>query len=1127
MKRLTTIGIGLILCLSTVSTLHATNFEHASHSKMSSGRWVKIQINESGVYCLPYETIRQAGLNPDKTHVYGYGGAMLPTRWVDGYIDDLPQVGCIRTGNAILFYGQGSFSWSYNTSVKAFTHTRNPFSDASYYFLSDRDSSEPDIVVADAIRSEGAEVVDYYTHYQVHEVDILNLLDPTGVDGGGREFYGETLTPNKTLTVTFPFTDIVESSVHCRTMVAGVAQSMSTTDIRIGSTTKSAYTGGCQDHYTMAVPTTLNADYPVTSTGEQSVAITFRNAEPNSKGYLNYVELSAVCSLTMNGSWFPFRTSAYRSESTTIAYHLKNANSSTVVLDITYLDSIRQVPTQVIDGDLVFYGSNKDRVHEYVAIQPNAGGWLTPSITGQVSNQDVHSWRDVDYVIIAPNEMVGAAEQLGRAHANDPYRDNTQPFRWAVVTDQQVYNEFSSGTPDATAYRKLMKMLYDNAKTGVSTVAPRWLLLMGDGTFDNRKLLSTSGPNTLLTYPAVNSENEIKAINNDGYFGYLEEDQAAEMVATMQIGVGRLPVSTAEEAQAMVNKIEEYICSSQQESWRRELVFMADNYDDNMHISDADAAAEVTAKTVPDYVLHKIYLDAYPKQVTSSSESCPIAKNQLDNYFQNGILMLNYSGHGGYNAVTSESMITLNSIREMTNKIRPLWFFATCSFAHFDSGKRCAAEEAVLNAHGGAIGVISACRTVYANMNRKLNEAFCASLFEHKDSYHYNKTIGEALMEAKNSLRGDDNKLAFVLLGDPAIRLPYPSDISVKTTTKLDTVSALNVYKVEGQIMESTGDTTEAAAHWFNGTLDVTIYDKQQQVSVSIKNLEQPVKYNDYPSIIFHGRVEVTNGRFSYQFMTPKDIRYNYGNGRIVYYAFDDEHYRDGLGLKQDFIVGGIADVQITDTVGPEIVMYLEEEEQYKPLDATTYATPRFFASLYDKYGINTIGSSIGHDLQLVVDNSTTQTYNLNSLFIADKDSYQSGSVTFRLPDLEDGVHSLYFRAWNLINISSDRMMTFNVKHDAAPTLYKVIAYPNPVSISDNLTLELKHDQKDLILATEVCFFDLAGRLLWRQSQPNAFEMSVPMSDIAISTGVYIYRVTIKSETNGSSSLAGKIIVLP
>lgn len=204
MKRLTTIGIGLILCLSTVSTLHATNFEHASHSKMSSGRWVKLQINESGVYCLPYETIRQAGLNPDKTHVYGYGGAMLPTRWVDGYIDDLPQVGCIRTGNAILFYGQGSFSWSYNTSAKAFTHTRNPFSDASYYFLSDRDSSEPDIVVADAIGSEGAEVVDYYTRYQVHEVDILNLLDPMGVDGGGREFYGETLSPNKTLTVTFP-----------------------------------------------------------------------------------------------------------------------------------------------------------------------------------------------------------------------------------------------------------------------------------------------------------------------------------------------------------------------------------------------------------------------------------------------------------------------------------------------------------------------------------------------------------------------------------------------------------------------------------------------------------------------------------------------------------------------------------------------------------------------------------------------------------------------------------------------------------------------------------------------------------------------------------------------------------
>ena len=1127
MKRLTTIGTGLILCLAIVSTLHATNFEHASHSKMSSGQWVKIQINESGVYCLTYDALRQAGLNPDKTHVYGYGGAMLPTRWVDGYIDDLPQVGCIRTGNAILFYGQGSFSWSYNTSAKAFVHTRNPYSDVGYYFLSDRETDEPDIIVADTLDGAGAQRIDEYTHYQVHEQDILNLLDPTGVDGGGREFYGETLSPEMPLRLSFSFPNRTEEIVHGRVAVAGVAKSTGTVEVRIGSTSKTTYISACQDHYTMAVATTLNADYTDAGTSASSVAITYHCTESGSKGYLNYVELSATCALKMTGSWLMFRTPKYRNESTTMAYHIGNADPSTVVLDITHPDAVCLMPTQVMDGDVVFYDSNEDYIHEYIAIQPNAGGWLTPTMMGRVANQDVHGWRDVNYVIIAPAEMVGIAEQLGRAHENDPYRDPIEPFKWAVVTDQQVYNEFSSGTPDATAYRKLMKMLYDNAKTGESDVLPRWLLLMGDGTFDNRKLLPTSGPNTLLTYPAIHSENEIKAINNDGYFGYLEDDQAAESVATMQIGVGRLPVSTVDEAQAMVNKLEAYICSGQQESWRREMVFMADDYDNNLHISDADAAAVATAKTVPDYILHKIYLDAYPKQITANSESCPIAQNQLDNYLQNGILMLNYSGHGGYNAVTSESMITLNSIRKMTNEILPLWFFATCSFAHFDSGKRCAAEEAVLNPHGGALGVIAACRTVYANLNQKLNVAFCESLFKHKDAYHYGSTIGEALMEAKNTLRGDDNKLAFMLLGDPAIRLPYPSDISVKTTTKLDTINALNVYKVEGQIRVPYNDTIDTIAPWFNGMLDVTVYDKQQEVSVSIKGIEGPVTYTDYPNVIFHGRVEVKNGTFAYQFMTPKDIRYNYGPGRIVYYAFDDEHYRDGLGLKQDFIVGGIADVQITDTVGPEIVMYLEEEEQYKPLDATTYATPRFYATLYDKYGINTVGSSIGHDIELVIDNSISQTYNLNSQFIADRNSYQSGSLTFRLPALEDGEHSLYFRAWNLINISSSRMMNFTVKHDAAPTLYKVIAYPNPVSISDVLTLELKHDQKDLILATEVSIYDLSGRLLWRQSQPDAFEIQLPMHKIAISTGAYIYRVTIKSETHGSSSLAGKIIVLP
>lgn len=1119
MKRLVTI-LGSLFLSITIVGIQAGSY--ASQSRLSQGKWVKIQVNESGVYCLTYDQLRQAGLDPAKTHVYGYGGAMLPTQWSEGDIDDLPQVGCIRLNDRIFFYGQGSFSWKYNPSQDIFTHTRNPYSDKGYYFLSDVNTSQPDLVYTPAISPENAEVIDTYTAYQVHEQDILNLLDPTGVDGGGREFYGETLSPNSPLSISLPFSQIVSDDIHCRVMIAGVAKSFSQTEVRMGSTTKKIATAPCSDHYTYGTPATLSTSFPATGTGNQSVSITFLGVESGSEGYLNYVEMSATCSLTMEGAWLAFRTPVHLYENTTLAYHISNANSQTIVLDITHLDDIKAVQTSIEGNTLVFYANNEDEIHEYVAIQPNNGGWLTPNIIGSINNQDLHGLRDIMYVVITPQEMVGAAEQLCRAHVNDPYRSSDQPFTWAVVTDQQVYNEFSSGTPDATAYRKLMKMLYENEKNGISTIAPRWLLLMGDGTYDNRKLLTNSGPNTLLTYQAVDSENEIRAISNDGYFGYLKDSTMAEAKATMEIGVGRLPVSTVDEAQAMVNKIEEYICSSYQESWRRELLFMADDVDDNPHISDADAVAAPLAKQVPDYVIHKIYLDSYPKVITSSSESCPIAQNQLDNYLQNGILMLNYSGHGGYNAVTSESMITLNSIRKMTNSQWPLWFFATCSFAHFDSGKKCSAEEAVLNPHGGAIGVIAACRTVYANMNRLLNNAFCAALFEHQDAYHYPMTIGEALMVGKNKLGYDTNKLAFLLLGDPAIRLPFPSDISVQTTTQLDTVSALNVYKIQGFIQDEQNDT----ATWFNGTLDVTVYDKQQQVTVSLKD-QNKFTYNDYPNIIFHGRVEVINGLFSYQFMTPKDIRYNYGLGRIVYYAFDNEHYRDGLGIKDDFVVGGISPITITDSVGPDIVMYLEEEEQYKPLDATTYSTPRFYATLYDKYGINTVGSSIGHDLELVVDNSAAQTYNLNSLFMSDRGTYQSGSVTFRLPALEDGPHSLFFRAWNLVNISSTRMMNFTVKKDASPILYHVIAHPNPASLSDELTLILKHDQKDQILATEVTFYDLAGRRIWSQSQPNAFEIHIPMSHIAISTGLYIYRVTIKSETNGGSALTGKILVLP
>ena len=1088
-------------------------------SRLKTGQWIKIEIKQSGIHCLTYSQLRKWGLNPEKTHIYGYGGAMLSQDFSQPAIEDLPQVGCIRLSDRILFYAQGSFSWAYTGGH--FRHTRNPYSDQGYYFISDIETSEPDLTYAPIIDSDQATDINTFIDYKVHEEDKVNLVDINGIEGGGREWFGEQVTNAKAVNLTMPFAHIV-GSLYGYAMVAGVSKQWSTFQLKVGSSSRYITTEAIYDNYTRATTAFSIGEYEPIGTEEQPIVLSYSCSDANGVGYLNYIELEAECELRMQGNEMTFRHPANYLDATPIRYHLKGADSHTIVLDITDLSHIVAMPTITNGDELIFTATNEDQVHEFIAVNTSGSNWLEPEKKSDIDNQDLHQLEGIQYVIICPKDFVPMATQLAKAHEGDPYWKEEQSITWAVVTDEQVYNEFSSGTPDATAYRRFMKMLYDKAKNNTSLLAPKWLLLMGDGTYDNRKLSSLSGPNTLLTYQAANSINETFAISNDGYFGCLEDEKyIIDARLTMQIGVGRLPVSTKEEAQAVVNKIEDYIYDQSPMSWRREILFMADNYDTYPHIQGADEPARIVEKYVPGYTMHKIYLDVYPKQVTSTAESCPIAKTQLDNLLQSGVMMLNYSGHGGYNAITSEAMMNINSISTMTNPHLALWFFATCSFAHYDAGKRSAAEEAVLNPNGGAIGVISACRTVYASQNKDLNTYFCQELFEHSDDYHFDVTIGEALYKAKNKLINDANRLAYHLLGDPAIRLHYPDNITIHTTDRKDTIRSLEVNEVKGVVRGPNDDTLKQ----FNGVVDIYVYDKKQTITTPpLGKSGGTYQYTDYPNIIFHGKTSVEDGCFQYAFMTPKDIRYNFDYGRIAYYAYDEQEGLEGVGYDNDLVVGGTGSILIQDTQGPDINMYIENA--YRDSTQATYASPRFYASLFDSCGINTVGSGIGHDLILMVDNSNVMTYNLNAYFEADKGSYQSGSISYRLPPLGDGQHAIQFKAWDLMNNSSTQTLSFTVNQNIGPTLYKIIAYPNPVSISGLLTLHLEHDQEDEVLQTQINIFDLAGRRLYSAQQSDAYDIVIPMNEVAISTGVYIYKVIIKSPTNGSSTLAGKILVV-
>ena len=191
MKRLIFI---MMIVLTALQAWSGKTF--VNQSVLSNGKFVKIKISETGVYKITYSELKSMGLNPANVRIYGYGGAMLSQYFGDRHIDDLPQVpfymykgadGVFSDGDYILFYAQGSVSWQY-TGYR-FKHTRNPYSDYGYYFLTDSGETQKLLEKREAaLDTIGCIHTNVYQNYQLHEIDSLNLIDKEGKDGGGREW---------------------------------------------------------------------------------------------------------------------------------------------------------------------------------------------------------------------------------------------------------------------------------------------------------------------------------------------------------------------------------------------------------------------------------------------------------------------------------------------------------------------------------------------------------------------------------------------------------------------------------------------------------------------------------------------------------------------------------------------------------------------------------------------------------------------------------------------------------------------------------------------------------------------------------------------------------------------------
>lgn len=1126
MKRILCV---LLFVFGLLTSAWADSSRYASESVLNSGKWVKIQVAEDGIYKLTAADLKKMGFsNLDKVAVYGYGGWPLDEDFSTTYIDDVPEVAVWRGADYLLFYGKGPRKWEYSFSDKSFIHTNNPYSNYGYYFVTEKETAGR--TMEKAASAAGATLqVTTFDDYVLHEEELVS------VNSSGRELYGESFTSTLSRDFTISVPGITND--EGKATLSFISRGNGTITMNVdGNALISGSVSVPSDEYEVARE--LYRERAWTADKGETVKVNIGYSTTGHKNvHLNYFRLQMKRQLKVYDNYTFFRSLSARGNAS--RFVIQGADASTLVFDVTDGVNPQQMETSLNGTELSFSIPASASLREFVVVKPSQ--IKAPVTVGEVANQNLHALPQQDMIIIAQPNFTTQAERLAEAHRT---KDN---LTVRVVTPESIYNEFSSGTPDATAYRRFMKMFYDRQTSEAD--APKYLLLFGDGSFDNRKLTSAlksvDMSNMLLTYQTEESLNQYSYVVDD-YFGFLDDANNGEEIyeQKVDIGIGRFPVRTVAQATNAVDKVISYIENKNTGAWKNNLCFMADdgNNADRFtigHMEEADSLADHLNRDHPELMIHKLYYDAYKKDKTAGSY--PDVRANLQKLLKDGLLLFNYTGHGGTTALSDEKVVTQTDIAQYTYPCLPVWVTATCDFTRFDNVETSAGEDVFLNAKSGGIALFTTVRVAYRPYNAYIDSHLLHNLFSRVNGRK--RSLGDAMKAMKRSLvaSGSYNtnrvKMGFCLIGDPAVKLAYP-EYGMKVTAINGqpvgetpvSFKALEKITVEGEVLDVSGQL----ATDFTGIVNPTVKDSKMTVTC-LKNNNQDdspaFTFTDYPNTIFIGNDSVRNGKFSFTFTVPKDISYSNLQGKMNLYAVDTESGNEAQGNFDNFIVGGTSDTAETDTIGPEIrALYLNDTTFVDGGQVNT--TPYFVAELWDKSGVNITGSSVGHDMMLVIDESTVLSYNLNSYYELLPGEEGTGIVKFPIPALEPGKHTAEFWVWDILNNSTVRTFTFEVVEGLKPFLFDVIATPGIAR--EQVTFHLMHNRPESRMRVGIMVYDLAGRQLWKHEESGTsglFENYTVSWDLTsggarMRPGVYIYRAAISTDNSKDATKARKFIIL-
>lgn len=1100
---------------------------YASNSLLQTGNWIKIGVDTTAIYKITYSELIEMGISkPEQVRIYGSGGGMLPKMNAETSIDDLlpnpiyiekGEDGIFNSGDFLLFYAKGPRSWEFNESNKEFIHETHLYSDFSYYFLTS-DMGNPIIIQQEVEGLVPNNIVSEFDDFRVIDQNKINLMET------GRLWLGQVfdITTNYNFDFSFPNLRNSEPIVITTSLVA-----------RSAANTKFTLRSENTEIGTISIPSVNTGNYTsdyanlevkqFTNFKPQSenfiLNLDYEKSSPSSIAWLNFLRVNARRSLIFTKNQMAFRDSRSVGENSISRYRIQNCSESIKIWDVTNSKSVKQIPLE-LSGNLGEFTTVTNVLKEFIAFDPK-GEFPSPKKIRAIQNQNLHGLAQPDMIIVCPPQFISYANQIADFHKS---MDNLRVY---IVEPEAIYNEFSSGVPDVSAIRNFIKMFYDRAAN--ESDIPKYLLLFGDGSFDN-KSTQENNTNRILTYQSENSLSPTQSFVSDDFFGLLDDNEG-ESIGMVDIGIGRLPVNTAEEARIVTSKLLTYH-NAEFGDWRNSLCFIGDDEDNNTHMRDANLLAEQVENYYPQFKIKRIFLDDFEQITSSAGQEYPDVNKEINESINKGNLILNYTGHGNENGLAHEHILMFDDIIGWKNPQKlPLFVTATCEFSRFDNYKKLSAGEMVLlRDNGGGIGLFTTTRLVFSSPNFVLNQNFYKHVFEKDAQGNFNR-LGDILRKTKNDTGSGINKRNFTLLGDPALRLNYPKHAAISLqlndidiSQQIDTLKALSKIKISGKITSIKGDDLNN----FSGTIYPTVLDKATEKSTR-GNDENPFEYKEQTSVLFKGKASVVNGQFKFSFLVPKDINYSYGKGKISYYAnsFDS----DASGFTNTIIVGGTNPNAGDDKIGPLIELYMNDEQFSQ--GGITNSNPLLLAIVQDSSGINTIGNSIGHDIIAVLDHKTDQSLKLNDYYESDLDNYQKGKVAYQLSELEAGEHEIQLKVWDNSNNSSENSLNFIVTESADLVIKNILNYPNPFTTNTGFYFE--HNQASHELDVLIQILTISGKLI-KTIETSVNTASNRVGPIqwdgkddfgnSIGRGVYFYRINVRSDDGKVINKFQKLVIL-